>query len=237
MKKTLKIALTIFVIAVLSISAFMFYKFLNERNSKNEINGKLELSEAKISLYNDTVTILKQDTAKLLKRVDSLQKLVFRGKSEVFAINGKIKLLEAEKLKIYSQISDMTELEQVGYFISFTGENYGPLKMGDKYLISFESIKFANKAFLDGEFHLKNNLLLIEQIESMNRVMFSQDQQIKTFLEYKTATDKMFIMKDLIIAEHNTKDIFQDGRTKNFKKQRDIAYGLAVLSLLVVVVK
>lgn len=234
MKKTLKIVIIVFVIIILSIAAWQFYKLFN----KNKVyESELKVSDAKISLYSDTIVILREDTAKLLKRIDSLSTIVLRGKSEMVSITKKIKLLESEKLNRYQVIEDMTELEQVKHFISFTKQDYEPVMHNGFYLISIESIKFANNAFLDSEFNLKNNLLLIEQIESLNNIMFSQDQQIKTFLDYKLATDKMLTMKDLIIAENNTKFGIQNGKLKNYKKQRNIAYIAAVVAIVLNLIK
>jgi len=228
--KTAKIAVTTFIIFILVISAWQFYK-LFDKNKTYET--QLQFSNAKISLYSDTVTVLKQDTAKLLRRIDSFAKAAH----ETFLLHEaeiqKRLALEKEKEAAKEGIKNSSEPEQVKFFISYTGENYEPEIFKDKYLISFPSISYFNNIAIDYDFCIRNNLSLITDLEIRNKEILNKNGELKSFYTYREKTDKMLIMKNSIIAESNTKFYLQNGEIKKYKKQRNVSYGLTIALILI----
>jgi len=224
--KVVKIAVTVFVILIL---IFASYKIYNLFEVKKTYEYEIETKNAEISHLSDKNLVLEQDTIKLLKSIDSLSKLIELAKIDIVIEKQKRKDLELKKDTQLAHVNNLSELEQVKYFISFTKQDYPALKFNDYYLVSMNSIKFSNNYFISGEYNIKNNLSLIAEIKNLDDQIVDYETQLSYWENYKQTTDEMIKNKDKIIMNLNLRSALQGKTYKNMRRQRNISYGVALL--------
>ena len=224
----------VFVIVIFVGIGILIDKIIGVKTAYEE---EIKSSEAKISVLTEKNTSLAQDTARLLKSLDSISELLKTGNLEVAKEVAKRRKVEADFRKESARVKKLSDQEQVKYFLTKTGSEYDIVKYDGFYLIKLSSISEANKIFVDSEFHLKNNLTMLSEIQSLNNLVFDYKNQVKTLTDYVQMLDKMLSNKDKIIANLNNIVGLKDRGYARLKLSKNISLGIAVTAVVLMAVK
>jgi len=197
----------------------------------------IETAKAKISLLDEQNYVLVDSTINLNKVVDSLSKIISRAKLDVIEEIQKRKQLEIENRKELSKLKKLPDQEQVKYFITKTGEDYEIIKYDGDYLIQLSSIKKANEIFVDSDFHIKQNMILIREIQRLNDIVFNQKEKYGILEKQNSILNKQIsnyieVRKNLdVIVDKQNNGLFKLRLSKN------ITIGVAAIAIGFLVLK
>ena len=197
----------------------------------------IETAKAKISLLDEQNYVLVDSTINLNKVVDSLSKIISRAKLDVIEEIQKRKQLEIENRKELSKLKKLPDQEQVKYFITKTGEDYEIIKYDGDYLIQLSSIKKANEIFVDSDFHIKQNMILIRKIQRLNDIVFNQKEKYDILEKQNSILNKQIsnyieVRKNLdVIVDKQNNGLFKLRLSKN------ITIGVAAIAIGFLVLK
>jgi hypothetical protein len=227
-KTILKIALTaVLLICVYFLSSLMYGKY-------QDYKSKLETTNNELSVLRDDYALLVQTDIKKDVVIDSLSNLISQGKIDIGIEREKRKRMRDEMEAELDSMIESTDEENVEYFIATTQQEYPVQKYLDYYLISIESIKFANNAIVNLEYMEDENLSFIDEIQALNKLIFDFDLKVKEYDSKFINMNKMLNKKDAIIANKNIQIALNDSYNKKLRTQRNF---VGISAILIAILK
>jgi len=222
-KTIFKIALSVaLLIGIYFLSSWLYGKDKSYKSGLETANNELSVLKVKN-------TLLEQDTAKLNISIDSLSRIISKGKIDISKEREKRKLLKEEMLAELDNMIESTDEENVEYFIASTYQDYPVKKYMDFYLVNIGSIKFANNALANLEYMEEENLSFIDEIQALNKLISDYDYKSKDYDIKFLKMNGMINNRDAAIANKNIQIALNDGHNKKLKSQRNLIGIAAVL--------
>lgn len=224
-------------IIILLLLGFFISIIFNLFNTPKIDRDSLDLADTRIEDLESVVFVLEQRQVLDSIAIDSLTQVIKKSKSEVELERSKQAHLLLEHKETLARFDGLSDNDQVKEFISATGENYNVMTYDGYYLISFESIQFASRNFINYKFKIKQVESLELEIKSFNELILEYDKRFELVTSsYLSDRNKILANKDRIIMNLNIKiDIYEKSFGKvRVNKKIVLGVGIAVIGILLV---